>query len=217
MASDGQGSIPPAISYNNHHPGIFLVKRAMKRNWRFANPLLAVLLLLGLSTGSGAQGPDAVRQLKAELLASPSATQTLTAYCAKLHLADPPVIRALRDHSVDRKADSDVRGLLHVKAGEPVRYRRVRLSCGDQVLSDADNWYVPARLTAEMNSTLDGTDTSFGTVVKPLDFRRRTLGTQDLHDGRHVLRVRALLVNREGLPFSLVQENYSTILVRHPE
>jgi len=193
------------------------MKRAMKRNWRVADPLLAVFLLLGLSTESGAQGPDAVRQLKAELLASPSATQTLTAYCARLHLADPPVIRALRDHSVDRKADSDVRGLLHVKAGEPVRYRRVRLSCGDQVLSDADNWYVPARLTAEMNSTLDGTDTSFGTVVKPLDFRRRTLGTQDLHDGRHVLRVRALLVNREGLPFSLVQENYSTILVRHPE
>ena len=193
------------------------MKRAMKRNWRVADPLLAVFLLLGLSTESGAQGPDAVRQLKAELLASPSATQTLTAYCARLHLADPPVIRALRDHSVDRKADSDVRGLLHVKAGEPVRYRRVRLSCGDQVLSDADNWYVPARLTAEMNSTLDGTDTSFGTVVKPLDFRRRTLGTQDLHDGRHVLRVRALLVNREGLPFSLVQENYSAILIRHPQ
>ena len=193
------------------------MKRAMKRNWRVADPLLAVFLLLGLSTESGAQGPDAVRQLKAELLASPSATQALTAYCARLHLADPPVIRALRDHSVDRKADSHVRGLLHVKAGEPVRYRRVRLSCGDQVLSDADNWYVPARLTAEMNSTLDGTDTSFGTVVKPLDFRRRTLGTQDLHDGRHVLRVRALLVNRDGLPFSLVQENYSTILVQHPQ
>jgi len=189
----------------------------MKRNWRVADPLLAVFLLLGLSTESGAQGPDAVRQLKAELLASPSATQTLTAYCARLHLADPPVIRALRDRGLDRKADGGVRQLLQVGPGEPVRYRRVRLSCGDQVLSDADNWYVPARLTAEMNSTLDGTDTSFGTVVKPLDFRRRTLGTQDLHDGRHVLRVRALLVNREGLPFSLVQENYSTILVRHPE
>jgi hypothetical protein len=193
------------------------MKRAMKRNWRVADPLVAVLLLLGLSTGPGAQGPDAVRQLKAELLASPSATQTLTAYCAKLHLADPPVIRALRDRSLDRKADGGVRRLLQVGPGEPVRYRRVRLSCGDQVLSDADNWYVPARLTAEMNSTLDGTDTSFGTVVKPLGFQRRTLGTEGLQDGRHVLRVRALLVNRDGLPFSLVQENYSTILVQPPQ
>jgi chorismate-pyruvate lyase len=192
------------------------MKRAMKRNWRFADPLLAVLLLLGLSTGSGAQGPDAIRQLKAAILASPSATQALAANCARLHLADPPVIRALRDRSMDRKADDGVRRLLQVKLGEPVRYRRVRLSCGDQVLSDADNWYVPARLTAQMNSALDSTDTSFGTVVKPLGFQRRTLGTEGLHDGRHVLRVRALLVNREGLPFSLVQENYSAILVRHP-
>src|ERR1700742_3633698 len=189
----------------------------MKRNWRLANLALGALLLLGLGTASGAQAPDAVRRLKAEILASPSATQTLTAYCARLHMADPPVIRALGDRGVDRKADSDVRRLLQVKPGEPVRYRRVRLSCGDQVLSDADNWYVPARLTAEMNSTLDRTDTSFGTVVKPLGFQRRTLGTEDLHDGRHVLRVRAVLVNREGLPFSLVQENYSAILVERPQ
>jgi hypothetical protein len=193
------------------------MKRAMKRSRRFAGLLLAVPLLVGLSTGSGAQGPDGIRRLKAELLASPSATQTLTNYCTRLHLADPPAIRALRDRSRDRKADGRVRRLLQVGTGELVRYRRVRLSCGDQVLSDADNWYVPARLTAEMNSTLDGTDTPFGTVVKPLDFQRRTLGTEILRDGRHVLRVTALLVNRDGLPFSLVQENYSAILVQHPQ
>jgi hypothetical protein len=192
------------------------MKRAMKRNWRSADLLLAVLLLFGLSTGSGAQGSDTLRRLEAEILASPSATQTLTAYCRRLHLADPPVIHALRDRGMDRKADGRVRRLLQVKPGEPVRYRRVRLSCGDHVLSDADNWYVPARLTTEMNGTLDGTDTPFGVVVKPLGFQRRTLGTEGLHDGQHVLRVTALLVNRDGLPFSLVQENYSTILVRRP-
>ncbi len=118
---------------------------------------------------------------------------------------------------MDRKADDKVRHLLHVGRDEPVRYRRVRLSCGDQVLSDADNWYVPARLTAEMNNTLDRTDTPFGPVVKPLGFQRRTLGTEGLQDGRHVLQVTALLVNRDGLPFSLVQENYSAILVPRPQ
>ena len=186
----------------------------MKRQWRLAN--LLWVALLGLSTGSEAQGPDAIHRLEAEILASPSATQTLTAHCARLRLADSPAIHAFRDRSMDRKADGRVRRLLQVKPGEPVRYRRVRLSCGDQVLSDADNWYVPARLTAAMNSTLDRTDTPFGTVVKPLDFQRRTLGTKGLHDGRHVLRVTALLVNRDGLPFSLVQENYSAILIGHP-
>lgn len=192
------------------------MKRDMKRNGCFAGLLVALPLLTGLSAGAGAQDPDAVSRLKAEILASPSATQTLTAHCATLHLADPPVIRALRDHGMDRKADGRVRRLLQVKPSEPVRYRRVRLSCGNQVLSDADNWYVPARLTAEMNSTLDRTDTPFGAVVKPLGFQRRTLGTEGLHDGEHVLRVTALLVNRDRLPFSLVQENYSAILVRHP-
>ena len=32
---------------------------------------------------------------------------------------------------------------------EPVAYRHVRLRCGDHVLSEADNWYVPSRLTPE--------------------------------------------------------------------
>ena len=114
---------------------------------------------------------------------------------------------------MDQPAGPDIRRLLKVAAGEPVRYRRVRLSCGAQVLSDADNWYVPARLSAEMNATLDGTETPFGTVVKPLNFQRRTLKTGALHDGTHVLRVTALLVDAEQRPFSLVQENYTHVLV----
>src|ERR1700748_917419 len=130
----------------------------MKRHWRLSI-LAAAALLLGFNTGYAAQGGDTLGQLKAAILSSPSATQTLTAYCARLHLADPPVIRALRDTNMDRAATPGIRRLLQVGILEPVRYRRVRLSCGDQVLSDADNWYVPARLTAEMNRALDGTDT----------------------------------------------------------
>ncbi len=186
----------------------------IKRHWRLIM-LAAALLLVGFNTGFGAQGGDAVQQLKAEILASPSATQTLTAYCARLHLADPPVIHARKDAGPDRAPSPAIRRLLQVGAAEPVRYRRVRLVCGDQILSDADNWYVPARLTAEMNHTLDETDTPFGAVVKPLDFRRRTIKAQTLHDPAHVLQVTALLVTAEGRPFSLVQENYSRVLLRH--
>jgi hypothetical protein len=54
----------------------------------------------------------------------------------------------------------------------------VRLTCGDRVLSEADNWYVPARLTPEMNRVLDTTDTAFGRAVQPLNFRRRTLSAK---------------------------------------
>jgi chorismate-pyruvate lyase len=185
----------------------------MTQHMRNPSLLLGLLLVVGLGQEGRADG--AVERLKADILSAPSATQALTARCAQLHLADPPAIRALRDQDVDRKAGPDIRRLLKVTSSEPVRYRRVRLSCGPQVLSDADNWYVPARLTDEMNATLDRTDTPFGTVVKPLHFQRRTLKTEALHDRDHVLRVTALLVDAQDRPFSLVQENYSHVLIAH--
>jgi hypothetical protein len=38
----------------------------------------------------------------------------------------------------------------------------VHLKCGERVLSEADNWYVPARLTKEMNQSLENSDIAFG-------------------------------------------------------
>lgn len=182
----------------------------MTKHMRILAPALATLML----TGPAAQAENgAVKQLEADILSSPSATQALTARCARLHLADPPAIRALRDHDRDQPADAEIRRLLKVSADEPVRYRRVSLACGSQTLSDADNWYVPARLTPDMNATLDGSDIPFGTVVKPLNFRRQTLKTQARPDASHVLRVTALLVDAANQPFSLVRENYSRVLV----
>ncbi len=42
-------------------------------------------------------------------------------------------------------------------------------------MSKADNWFVPARLTAAMNALLDSTQTPFGAVIAPLGPIRRTL------------------------------------------
>ena len=78
-------------------------------------------------------------------------------------------------HDVDKPATAEVRAALDVKPDEPLGYRRVRLKCGDRVLSEADNWYVPARLTPEMNHVLETTDTPFGKAVAALHFRRHTL------------------------------------------
>jgi hypothetical protein len=89
----------------------------------------------------------------------------------------------------------------------------VRLACGAQVLSHADNWYLPARLTPEMNRQLDQTETPFGTVVRPLDFHRETLEAVPLNGPDAILRIRALLLTRENRPFSLVIENYRPELV----
>ena len=168
--------------------------------------------LAGLLFAAPARAQDAVRQLETELTASPSATQFLTDKCAALKLASPPVIKAVRVHE-DHPASAEVRKWLDVGADTVLGYRRVKLACGTHVLSEADNWYVPGRLTPEMNHTLDTTEVPFGAVVRPLNFHRNTLKMEALDDQAHALRVTAVLITGEGAPFSLVVENYSRELV----
>jgi hypothetical protein len=167
--------------------------------------------------------------LNAELLGNASATLTLDRWCALRKLA-PEGSRIIADRvrSDDKPADASIRALLHVGPQEPVAYRRVRLRCGERVLSEADNWYVPALLTPDMNRTLDTTDTSFGRVVAPLDFRRETLSAKLLWSPesrgvgapialpRFVLQHRAVLERPDGRPFSALIETYTSEVLGPP-
>ena len=76
--------------------------------------------------------------------------------------------------NVSRPAATEQRQHLQVTERDPVTYRHVQLRCGDRVLSEADNWYVPGRLTAEMNRLLETTDTPFGRAVQSLEPYRQT-------------------------------------------
>src|ERR1700722_9036491 len=116
-----------------------------------------------------------LESLNADLLAHDSATLTIERWCADHQLADPARIVAERVSGADKPASAEVREALDVRPDEPLGYRRVRLKCGDHVLSEADNWYVPARLTPAMNNVLETTDTPFGKAVTALHFRRHTL------------------------------------------
>ena len=157
-----------------------------------------------------------VARLNADLLGHDSATETLQRWCASRHLADPAKIVAERVLGHDKPADNEVRRLLHASPGEAIRYRRVALACGDQVLSNADNWYRPGKLTASMNAELDTTDHPFGAVVRPLGFHRHTLsavilisaGDRKAPDA--VIRHKAVLETPDGAPFSLVVETYTS-------
>jgi chorismate-pyruvate lyase len=179
-----------------------------------------------------------IESLNANLLAHDSATLTLERWCADHRLADPAQIVAERVHDVDKAATADVRAALEVKPDEPLGYRRVRLKCGDRVLSEADNWYVPARLTPEMNHLLETTDTPFGKAVAALHFRRHTLsadllwrplpkdwemsaaaapeaaGALAIPD--RVLEHRAVLSTPDGEPFSEVVETYTGEVLAFP-
>jgi hypothetical protein len=152
--------------------------------------------------------------LNTELLSHNSATLTLEHWCDIHRLAFPPRIVAIRVPDVDKPASAQQRQELSVAGTEPVRYRRVKLLCGALVLSEADNWYVPGRLTPEMNRLLDTTDTPFGKVVQPLHFERHTLSSRVLWDAvapipATLLQHKAVLTLPDGTPFSEVVESYT--------
>ncbi len=122
----------------------------------------------------------AMQTLNAEILASPSATLVLESWCRTHALAAEPRIVAVRIDAPRKPPSAEQLERLQVASAEEIAYRRVELTCGERVLSKADNWYVPARLTADMNRTLATTDTPFGKVVAPLAPFRKTLGMQVL-------------------------------------
>lgn len=178
--------------------------------------MYARLLLLAACL-SGCTAP-ALPGFERTLAAQDSATAALGEWCRARHLADPPTITAQRITGADLAPSAEVRSLLHVAPDETIGYRHVRLSCGDAVLSVAHNWYVPARLSAEMNRTLDTSDTPFGRVAAPLNFaRQRLAGKRGPLPGcprDTILAHRAVLTLADGRPISLVVECYTRANLR---
>jgi hypothetical protein len=178
-----------------------------------------------------------LQTFNADLLSHDSATLTLERWCDAHGLASPPRIVAERV-AIDKAPTAEQRALLGVTPTEPIRYRRVKLRCGAVVLSEADNWYVPGRLTPQMNALLDTTGVPFGKVVQPLHFRRHTLSStllwSPLPEGwemnptaakdtgaklripEQLLQHRAVLVLPDGTPFSEVVETYTGNVLDFP-
>jgi hypothetical protein len=157
----------------------------------------------------------ALPRFEATLAAQPSATVALAQWCAA-RLASPATIHALADRTA-RPAPADVRRALGVSGQEALGYRHVRLACGDVVLSDAQNWFVPARLTPAMNEALATSQTPFGTVVAPLHFTRERLAAKrgalpGCPEGT-VLSHRAVLRRPDGAAISLVIECYTRAML----
>ena len=156
---------------------------------------------------------DALTAFEQALAQQDSATAALTQWCADHKIADPAAIHAAQVTGDDALPPPDLADTLALPDGAEPGYRHVRLSCGGKVLSQAHNWYVPQRLTPEMNHLLATTDTPFGKVVAPLAYRRERLGAIR---GRApgcppgtVLSHRALLRLPTGEPLALVVECYT--------
>lgn len=211
--------------------------------------LRSLAFALALLAGPAAAMPDtflarvealaSIETLNAEILASSSATRALEHWCQVHAMAPDPKVHAELVRGDDVPLDDAARKRLGL-AAEPVKYRRVRLTCGGHVLSEADNWYVPSRLTPEMNHVLETTDTPFGKAVAALRFTRQTFAvdgvwsplpedwqirppTPDHADAqlaipRILFTHHAVLYDPSHRPFSEVAEHYTSELLdfMHP-
>ena len=179
-----------------------------------------------------------LQTLNANLLGSKSATRTLQVWCEDHQMADIPKIIAIRDTGVNKEVSPEIRKMLQATTSDPIVYRRVKLYCGKHVLSKADNWYLPTRLTPEMNNLLADTDTPFGVVVRELNFHRQTekvdLLWQPLPKNWEqkkrmltnkksplvipdwVLQHQAILFSDKNVPFSYVIETYTKEVFAFP-
>jgi chorismate-pyruvate lyase len=175
-----------------------------------------------------------IETLNATLLASNSATKTLEAWCGAHHMAPEAVLHARLRRDVQKPITAEQRARLNIGPNEPVIYRRVDLTCGDHVLSQADNWYVPARLQPAMEKALETSDIPFGRAIQNLHPRRQTIGVdliwRPLPDGWEMARAadhhgadlsvppvlfehHAIVFSSDGKPISEVDEHYTSAIL----
>lgn len=176
---------------------------------------LPLLALPALAEAPGTSQSQALAQaLNASILASNSATLALEKWCAEHAMADPPRIVAKLQRGNEQAASEEQRARLGVDANTAVKHRRVQLYCGAHLMSEADNWYVPSRLSADMNRLLEEADTPFGKVVQPLAPYRRTFAAHSLWPQgasdipAALFQHRAVLYTSTHLPIAEVRETY---------
>ena len=101
------------------------------------------------------------------------------------------------------------RDKLNPTGAQPACHRRVMLLAAGRPVSEADLWYVPARLWPGMDKALRGSDVPFGKIVAPMQPVRETLASRICGEDESVaLEHEAVLRDAEGTPFALVMERY---------
>lgn len=169
-------------------------------------------LMAALTLASAPPATPTLDQFEARLAASPSATAVLETWCRE-HFDPAATVRASVISTSSSSPTARIRRELSISDADRLGYRRVSLQCSGRELSLAYNWYVPERLTPEMNRALATTDQPFGRVAAPLGYTRERLrgerGTADYCPPGTILTHRALLRLPDGRPLALVVECYT--------
>ena len=171
-----------------------------------------------VSTLAGCVQTQQLGHFEALLAGTPSATRALEQWCAARQIANPAIIISRPIADADAAPPPGLRERLGVSEAEPLGYRHVALACGDLVLSQAHNWYVPTRLTPAMNTALGTTGTPFGKVIAPLHFSRERLasvhGPVTPCPADTVLAHTALLRLPDGTPLAQLVECYTPAILK---
>jgi hypothetical protein len=157
-----------------------------------------------------------LRALADRLLASGSATRTLTEWCIERGIGEGPVVAKRREQSAESRPDDEQLDALMLQPGERLRHRQVTLVRGGIGLSDCDLWWLPCRLPLEMARQVDLTARPYGAVIAPLAPSRRTLSEEVLPAGLpHVLEHRAVVFAGDSpkRPLAAVRELYRAVLI----
>jgi hypothetical protein len=165
------------------------------------------------------------------LCASCTVTEALEKWCADHKLASDPKVHARLIPGAEKPISTEQRQRLQIGPTERVTYRHVELSCGGHILVEADNWYVPGRVGAEIDRVLTTTDMPFGRAVQSLKPNRENLSVdilwkplpdgwelepppadkpgQELAMPWHLFQHRAVIYDGEHVPFSEVREIFT--------
>ncbi|WP_414476370.1 hypothetical protein [Microvirga sp. M2] len=173
-----------------------------------------------------------IRDLSARLIAGATATETLLAWCEEHGLAEGPITVERQQQLVLSAVPYEVRAALGPASNEAVHYRQVRLVRGSVPLAVAENWFLPDRLTANMNEVLNQSTIPFGTVIAPLRPSRRTLigrpqpltvdpsedperprGSTGQRSPEIILEHVAVILGGSGTVLALVKEHYLADLI----
>ncbi|GFE75332.1 hypothetical protein [Novosphingobium sp. TCA1] len=137
-----------------------------------ASEIAALLTLMASTLPS-----PTLEAFEAVLSRHDSATLALEEWCGVRDFAPRPasVTAQLVTSEDDVPLPTGIPAKLALSKDETATLRNVRLSCGARILSVAWNWYVPERLTPDMNRLLGSSDVPFGKAVASLRFRREPL------------------------------------------
>lgn len=151
--------------------------------------------------------------LNTRLTAGATATETLLAWCDDHGLSQGPITVKIGQQFAPSVVPDDVLSALELDLGEAIHYRQVQLMRGALQLAAAENWFVPQRLSADMNDTLIGSDDPFGRVVAPLQPSRRTLAAYLQPRPDIILDQVAGILSETGTALAYVKESYFADLV----